>query len=252
MKRGAPGWAFRGGPEACGIIPLPRIAAIGAKVTVVSSSRLDNLPSYRYPVEDLIKELAEPHAPGACGATAWLLAIAAALVTKAARFTLGREGFEPVLEEMQRVISRATLLGEQCEELIDQDPTAMNRLAAAAALPQGAADEIEIRWTCVQSALKNTAQLPLLVAAHGLEILALAETVVRYGAPGGFAEGTLAVHTTGAAIEGALHAALAVMPSIDDEAFASECREKVLGIRAQARGTVGELGEWTWRRLIDD
>lgn len=217
----------------------------------MSSSRLDNLPSYRYPVEELIKELAEPRAPGACGAAAWMLAIAAALITKVARITLGRDGFEPVAEEMQRVASRATLLGEQCEELIDQDPTAMNRLATAAALPQGTHEEAEIWRTCVQSALKNAAQLPLLVATHGLELLGLAETVARYGAPGGFAEAALATRSVCAALEGALHAALGVLPGIEEAAFVAETREKIRSLREQARHSESELGDWIWKRQLE-
>jgi formiminotetrahydrofolate cyclodeaminase len=210
---------------------------------------LENLPSYRYPVENLIKELSEPPAPGACGAASWLCAIAAALVAKCARLTLGREGFEPVTEEMQRVIARATTLGEQCEELIDQDPTAMNRLTAAAALPQGSVDEQEIRRACVLSALKNAAQVPLLVAQNGVEVLGLAETVARYGAPGAGPEATLAVRTAAAAIDGALLASLAKLPNIDDEAFDAEVREKAGQLRAQARVIESELSEKVWNEL---
>lgn len=212
--------------------------------------RLENLPSYRYPVEDLIKELSEPPPPGACAAASWLCAIAAALVTKSARLTLGREGFEPVSEEMLRVVSRAATLGEQCEELIDQDPTAMNRLAAAAALAQGTVEEAEIRRGCVQSALKNASQVPMLVAQHGLEVLGLAETVARYGAPGGSNEAFLAVRTAASAVDGALIAALAKLPNLEDETFVAETREKARSLREQARAIETELSAKTWDKLL--
>lgn len=212
--------------------------------------RLENLPSYRYPVEDLIKELSEPPPPGACAAASWLCAIAAALVTKAARLTLGREGFEPVSEEMLRVVSRASTLGEQCEELIDQDPTAMNRLAAAAALPQTTVEEAEIRRACVQSALKNASQVPMLVAQHGMEVLGLAETVTRYGAPGGANEALLAVRTAASAVEGALLASLAKLPNLEDEAFVAETREKASALRQEAAALASELSAKTWDKLF--
>lgn len=212
---------------------------------------LENLPSYRYPVENLIKELSEPPAPGACGAASWLCAIAAALVAKCARLTLGREGFDPVTEEMQRVIARATTLGEQCEELIDQDPTAMNRLTAAAALPQATSEEQEIRWACVLSALKNAAQVPLLVAQNGVEVLGLAETVSRYGAPGAAPEACLAVRTAAAAIDGALLAALAKVPNIDDAAFKAEVCDRARALRAQATAIEAELRDRAWEGVLD-
>lgn len=212
--------------------------------------RLENLPSYRYPVEELIKELSEPPPPGACAAASWLCAIAAALVTKAARLTLGREGFEPVAEEMLRVVSRASTLGEQCEELIDQDPTAMNRLTAAAALPQTTVEEAEIRRACVQSALKNASQVPMLVAQHGLEVLGLAETVARYGAPGGSNEAMLAVRTAASAVEGALLTALAKLPSLEDEAFAAETRDKARAMREQATAIETDLSNRAWEKRL--
>lgn len=212
--------------------------------------RLENLPSYRYPVEDLIKELSEPPPPGACAAASWLCAIAAALVTKAARLTLGREGFEPVSEEMLRVVSRAATLGEQCEELIDQDPTSMNRLAAAAALPQTTVEETEIRRACVQSALKNVSQVPMLVAQHGMEVLGLAETVARYGAPGGANEALLAVRTAVSAVEGALVAALSKLPNLEDEAFVTETRDRARDWHEQAMALEKELSTRTWEKLF--
>lgn len=212
--------------------------------------RLENLPSYRYPVEELIKEISEPPPPGACAAASWLLAIAAALVTKAARLTLGREGFEPVSEEMLRVVSRASTLGGQCEELIDQDPTAMNRLAAAAALPQTSVEEAEIRRACVQSALKNASQVPMLVAQHGMELLGLAETVTRYGAPGGANEAMLAVRTAASAVEGALLAALSKLANLDDEAFVAETRDKARALRQQAAAIEADLSGRAWEKLL--
>lgn len=215
-----------------------------------SLDRMENLPSYRYPVEDLIKEISEPPPPGACAAASWLVAIAAALVTKAARLTLGREGFEPVSEEMLRVVSRAATIGEQCEELMDQDPTAMNRLAAAAALPQTTVEETEIRRACVQSALKNGSQVPMLVAQHGMEVLGLAETVVRYGAPGGSNEAFLAVRTAASAVEGALIAALSKLPNLEDEAFVTETREKARSLHAQAAAIEADLSAKTWEKLL--
>lgn len=211
---------------------------------------MENLPSYRYPVEDLLKEISEPPPPGACAAASWQCAIAAALATKAARLTLGREGFEPVAEEMQRIISRATTLGDQCEELIDQDPTAMNRLSAAAGLPQTSIDEQEIRRACVQTALKNAAQVPLLVAQTGLEVLRLAESVARYGAPGGATEAVLAVSTAASAIEGALLAALAKTPNIDDGPFVADLREKAEALRDEARGTEREIRDRAWETYL--
>lgn len=206
-------------------------------VSISRLEHLENLPSYRYPVEDLLKELAEVPPPGACGAASWLCAIAAALVAKVARMTIGREGFEPVEEEMRRILSRATTIGDQSEELIDQDPTMMNRLATAAALPLTTPEEQEIRHSLVQSALKNAAQVPMLIAQNGREIFNLAESVFRYGVPGGATEAILAVRTAVAAIDGALLAGLAKASKIEDEAFTAELREKAIAIRSQVKAT---------------
>lgn len=213
---------------------------------------MENLPSYRYPVEELLKEISETPPPGACGAASLLCAIAASLVAKAGRLTLGRDGFEPVAEEMQRIISRAMTLGSQSEEMIDQDPTGMNRLAAAATLPQNTPDEQEIRRTCVLTALKNMAQIPMVMAQNCVEVLGLAEAVSRYGAPGAAPEAMLAVRTAAAALDGALMAALSKLPNIDDEAFNQETMEKARTLREQARAIELELNQRTWEQLLPD
>ena len=211
---------------------------------------MENLPSYRYPVEELLKEFSEPTPPGAGGAASLLGAIAASLVSKSARLTLGREGFDAVSEEMQRIVSRAATLGSQCEELIDQDPTAMNRLSASAALPQGTPEEQEIRRTCIQTALKNAVQIPLVVAQHSLEVLSLAEAVVRYGAPRGAAEAMLAVRTAASALDGSLLAAMSMLPTIEDEAFKQEQVEKARSLRDQGNAIEQELRKRAWDQLL--
>lgn len=191
-----------------------------------------NLPAFRYPVAELLKEISTLSSPGGLGTAALLAAVASALVTRIGRQTLGlarmarSDGYAPVAEEMQRVANRAEALGELLLAAIDQDAQLQNRLAQAAALPTDTPEEQEIRRGCHQSALRHQVQLELSLAATALEVGTLAETVARYGFAGARPEAELAARTSLSACYGLLQGANQVLPLLSDLALADQQTEK--------------------------
>lgn len=206
-----------------------------------------NLPSYRYPLEELFQEFASPQAPGTVGGAAMQAAFAASLVAKAARKTLGREGFEPMTEEMQRIITRAEALSDGLQEAIDQDAIAANRLSHAYALPQSSSEEFAVRRDCIALALSNQAKNPLSLAQSAMEVLGLAESVLRYGHPQSTSSAFLAARTAAAAIMACALFALAKSRELPE--IAAEIEGKATGLWNQARSLDQELTQLTWDRV---
>ncbi|MBM3275836.1 MAG: cyclodeaminase/cyclohydrolase family protein [Candidatus Sericytochromatia bacterium] len=201
------------------------------------------LPAHKQAVSDLVGELKHPEAAGAAGVSALVAALAAGLTAKVATLTAGREGFEAVTEEMQRVANRAALLSSQLTQAIDSDPQAQLRLTQAFHLPQGTPDEGEIRRSCLDLALKNVVQVPVNIAQLALEVLGLAETVSRYGNPIAAAEAGLAMATAISSVKGALAAATGGLRSVTDDEWTETTREAMARMLEKVMELEGELAE---------
>lgn len=201
------------------------------------------VPAHKQAFSDLVQDLRHPNAAGAAGASALVAAIAAGLVARVASLTVGREGFEAVSEEMQRVANRASQLAVQLAQSVDQEPQAQLRLTQAYHLPQTTPDESEIRKSCLDLAIKNAVQVPLTIAQSALEVLGLAETVSRYGNPAAAAEAGLAMATAIAAVKGALAAATGGLKAVSDDEWAEQIREQMAGMLEKVMALEGELAE---------
>lgn len=207
-----------------------------------------NLPSYRYPLEELFQEFASPQAPGTIGGAAMQAAFAASLVAKAARLTLGREDFEAMTEEMNRIITRATSLSDGLQEAIDQEAIAANRLTHAYALPQNSVEEQGVRRDCIALALTNQAKNPLSLAQSAAEVLALAEAVLRYGHPKSTSAAFLAARTAASATMACALYSFARSRELPEGA--AEIEEKATHLWNQALALDQELTQMSWERVV--
>lgn len=201
------------------------------------------LPAHKQAFCDLVQDLKHPDSAGAAGASALVAAISAGLTAKVAALTVGREGFEAVAEEMQRVSNRAAQLAGQLSQGIDQEPQAQLRLTQAYHLPQTTPDESEIRRSCLDLAVKNAVMVPVNIAQLSLEVLGLAETVSRYGIPAAAAEAGLAMATAISAVKGALAAATGGLKAVTDDDWAEQTREQMARMLEKVMELEGELAQ---------
>lgn len=177
---------------------------------------------------DLLGELAAPHpVPGGMGASAVLGGLAAALAAFVGRLTVGKPGYEPVSEEMERLVDRASALQAQLLALHDQEATAFNQVASAAALPRQAPVEAQLRKDCLRLAARALTQVPLTVGHLACEALGIIETLMRYGNQELLADAGTALAASGAAIRAARWHVLANAPAgAGDDAWLAESRDK--------------------------
>lgn len=165
-------------------------------------------------------------APGGISMAALSGAIATALVRLVGRLTAGKQGYEPLTEEMERTIERSKVLEEQLLSLMDQEVEAFNQLVGSIALPKGTPDEQAIRRDCIRIARRGYTQVPLQVGQLGMEVLQLAESTVRYGNKEAIADGGMGFLSAVAAVKGAILQVLINLGSQDDE-WSTQAREKV-------------------------
>lgn len=179
------------------------------------------------PVNGLLESVAKGNlAPGGIGMAALTGALAASLVSLVGSLTAGKPGYEPMTEEMERLLERARVLEEQLLSCMDQEVEAFNQLARSMGLPRGSGEEQSIRRDCIRIAVRGYSQVPLQIGQIGLEVLDLTEKAVRYGNREVVADagvGFLAAQTT---VKAAALEVLINLRGHDDE-WVEPAREKV-------------------------
>lgn len=212
-----------------------------------SPDRIAHLPSFRYPVADLLQENIQDPSMGSGSTAAWSLALACSLVVRGARHTAGREGFEAFSEEMKRIANRGQTLLELAQGLIDQEAAAHGRLIEALNLPQATPDEVEIRRGCVQAALRQAAHVHLSGAQTAVEAQGLAESVFRYGTPVVKTDSALAIRTAAVALEGFTAIAFEQLEGALEESWALEVRTRLEQLRAPCHELDTEASRHLWQ-----
>ena len=141
--------------------------------------------------------------PGGGGAAALAGALAAALLSMVARFTLGRARYreswphiKPLLAESERL--RKTLL-----QAADDDARAYGEVAAAMRLPRATGSQRRERRAALQAALRGATAVPLATAQAARRSLDLAATAAEYGNPNLVSDAGVAAALAEAALQSA-------------------------------------------------
>jgi glutamate formiminotransferase/formiminotetrahydrofolate cyclodeaminase len=141
--------------------------------------------------------------PGGGSVTALAGALAGGLAAMVARLTLGRERYEEVQPEMERVVEEAERLREALAERVAEDAEAYRQVMAAYRLPKGDEAEKAARRDAIQTALIGAAEVPLATARDSIAVLELAHQAAQWGNPNALTDAGTAAHMAQAAFEGA-------------------------------------------------
>ncbi len=121
--------------------------------------------------------------PGGGSAAALAGALAAALNSMVANFTVGREKFAAVEKEVRGLLSRSEELRAELQRLTQADTEAYGKYAAAARLPRGTDEEKAARREAMQEALRAAAEVPLAASVAAHEVIKLAAALADKGNP---------------------------------------------------------------------
>lgn len=173
-------------------------------------------------------------APGGGAASAYAGAMAAALVSMAARLTIGRKKYAGVEAQMQSVLDSAERLRADMAAAVEDDAAAFEAVLAAFKLPQEATDDQPARDDAVEQAYVHAAEVPLRTARSAVAILGLAQMAAEKGnlnaAPDAATAGYLArAALTGAALNVRVNAA-----ALRDRQTVAAWLKEVAGLEARA------------------
>jgi methenyltetrahydrofolate cyclohydrolase len=119
--------------------------------------------------------------PGGGSAAALGGVLGAGLVAMVCQYTVGRERYADVEEDMQRVLGRAEALRAELEQAVEDDVAAYGGYSRASALPRDTDDQRRERDAALQEALRDSTEVPLRVAERCVEVLELAAEAAQKG-----------------------------------------------------------------------
>jgi len=140
--------------------------------------------NYQEQLKKYLEDLASSKpAPGGGSASALVGALAASLVSMVANFTVGKEKFKEVEEEIKKVLEISERLRKELLELMDKDIEAYGEFSRALKLPQKTEEEKRRKKKAIEEAIEKATQIPYQIMEKGREILKLNEILLKKGNP---------------------------------------------------------------------
>jgi formiminotetrahydrofolate cyclodeaminase len=165
--------------------------------------------------------------PGGGSISALSAALGASLTEMVANLTIAKKGYEAVENQMIEVAQKVQNLRKKLVTEVDKDSNAYQDVLAAFKLPKTTEDEKEQRTRAIQNAMKNAARVPLGVAYDALQVMDLAEKVIRNGNRNAVSDGAVGTMMARTAVLGALFNVKINLASVKDRAFVEEMMGEV-------------------------
>ncbi len=192
-------------------------------------------------------------APGGGSAAGLAGAMAAALVSMVARFTVGRPKYAAVEAQIMAALNEAEQARARLLELMSADERAYLAYDAARRLPRTTDDERRARSRAMQEALRGAAAPPLAMAATCRRVLELAGIVAEHGNPALASDAGVAALLAEAALHASAINVRVNLAQIRDPSFVSQTeaelqrllerapslKEEVLAVAARRAGMAG-------------
>lgn len=168
----------------------------------------------------------EPLPGGGCTA-ALNGALAASLTEMVANLTIGREEFQAVEDDMQKVAQTAADFRKKLQNDIENDAQAYREVLAAYKLPKNTDDQKKKRSDTIQAAFKTAATVPLGVARDAVQIMDLAARAIKDGNPNATSDGAVAVLAARTAALAAAYNVKINLSAIKDTVFVAELTREI-------------------------
>ncbi|HKP88821.1 MAG TPA: cyclodeaminase/cyclohydrolase family protein [Thermoleophilaceae bacterium] len=174
--------------------------------------------------------------PGGGSAAALGGALGAGLVSMVCNFTVGREKYADVEDEMQAVLRRSEELRLQLEQAVEDDVAAYGGYSEASKLPRSTDEESAARDAALDAALRESTLVPLGVAERCAELLELALRAAELGNRFLISDAAVGAELAAAARASAELNVRLNVGGIDDAAFADGVRGRLEAVRERVGG----------------
>jgi len=179
--------------------------------------------------------------PGGGSVSALSAALGAGLAEMVANLTIAKKGYEAVENEMKEIAETLQNLREKLVTEVDKDSNAYKDVLTAFKLPKDTEDEKEQRAEAIQDAMKNAARVPLGVAYDALQVMDLAEKVIRNGNRNAASDGAVGTMMARTAVLGALFNVKINLASVKDKAFVEEMMREVNQLEGRVHEREAEI-----------
>ena len=169
--------------------------------------------------------------PGGGSIAALAGAAAASLTAMVANLTIGRKEFADQQKEMKAISAQAGALQEQLIKAISADARAYEAVLTAYKMSKKSDRDKEARRQKIEAALKKAALVPLDVARAGVQIINIAEIVVKRGNANAATDGLVAVMMARTAVLGAICNVEINLTSINDAKFTNALSAEVATLK---------------------
>ena len=164
-------------------------------------------------------------APGGGSISALCGALGAAMASMVANFTVGKEKYKEVEDEINRLLSKSEGLRKRLTELMDADVQAYGKISTAYKMPKASHEEKALRSRAIQEAGKEALAVPLITAECCHKILKLNQRLVNIGNVNLISDVGVAVILAEAALQGAVLNVEINLAGIKDAEFVKEKRK---------------------------
>jgi len=180
-------------------------------------------------------------APGGGSAAALAGAMAAALVSMVARFTVGRPKYAAAEAQMAAALEEAEAARARLLELMVADERAYLAYDAARRLPRTTDDERRARAQAMQEALRGAAAPPLAMAGACRRVLELAGIAAEHGNPALASDAGVAALLAEAALQASAINVRVNLAQIRDAAFVSQTEAELYRLLERAPSLKEEI-----------
>jgi formiminotetrahydrofolate cyclodeaminase len=174
--------------------------------------------------------------PGGGSAAALGGALGAGLVSMVCNFTVGREKYADVEDEMRAVLRRSEELRAQLEQAVEDDVAAYGGYSEASKLPRETDEQQRARDAALDAALRESTLVPLGVAERCAELLELALRAAELGNPFLISDAAVGAELAAAARASAELNVRLNVGGISDPGFASGVGARLEAVRERVGG----------------
>jgi formiminotetrahydrofolate cyclodeaminase len=189
------------------------------------------------PVREFAEGLASKQpTPGGGSAAALGAVLGAGLVSMVCRYTVGRERYADVEDDMQRVLDRSEALRAELQQAVEDDVVAYGSYSRASSMPRESEGEQRERDAALQAALRESTEVPLGVAERCAELLELAVEAAEKGNQYLISDAAVGAELAAAARASAELNVRLNAGGLEDVEYARACQERLAAIEARVGG----------------
>ncbi|MCC7104940.1 MAG: cyclodeaminase/cyclohydrolase family protein [Chloroflexi bacterium] len=165
--------------------------------------------------------------PGGGAAVALAGAMGAALASMVCRFTIGRDEFAAVQDEVEQLLTESEAARAALELAAEQDAAAYGRVVAARRLPRASEQEKAARAHAIRTATLEAAEEPLEAARVAARLLDTCSRLAELGNPRVLSDVEVGAMLALVALRGAVVNVEANLPGLGDDPFVVVARTEV-------------------------